>query len=184
MSKRSESTPVLSPKAWAVPAAVAGLMGAAVISYVRSEETQAAAGSPYYGKAVLEAISGLRNPGDQSTPAARPPLAAGLSPDEHYWCENCKTYHKREAGQNQPAPVAQVPATVPPVAAAQAGDAIPPLPAGLSAADHYWCVNCKTYHARQPGQAVPETGVAPAPAPAPWRGVPYPLSPAAPVPGN
>lgn len=164
--------------AWAVPAAVAGLIGAAVISYVRSEEVQAAAGSPYYGKAVLEAISGLKNAGDPSTPVVRPPLGAGLSADEHYWCENCKTYHKREAGQNPPG--AQAPATVPPVAAAQPGDAIPPLPAGLSAADHYWCVNCKTYHARQPGQAAQGTPAAPTP----WRGVPFPLAPAGSIPGG
>ena len=150
--------------AWLVPAMVAGVIGMAVISYARSGETYAAAGSPYYGKAVQEAISGLKNPGGNALPAGRPPLPAGLSPAEHDWCENCKTYHKREAGQ--PAAVAPAPAPVAGggAAAAHAAEAIPPLPEGQSASDHYWCVNCKTYHPRPPAQNA-----------AAWAGVPYKL---------
>lgn len=145
--------------AWLAPVVVAGVVGAAVISYDRNDEVQAAAGSPYYGKAVQEAIAGLKTAGEKAAPATRPPLAAGLSPDDYYWCENCKTYHKREPGQ--PAAVAQAPA-----AAQQPGDAIPPLPEGLSANDYYWCVNCKTYHPRDAARTTPPAG---------WAGVPYKL---------
>lgn len=150
--------------AWLVPAVVAGVIATAVISYARSGEFQAAAGSPYYGKAVQEAIAGLKNPGESALPAARPPLPAGLSPDEHYWCENCKAYHKREPGQSQPAGVAPPPIAGGGAVAAQAADTIPPLPEGQSANDYYWCVNCKAYHPRQPAQNA-----------AAWAGVPYML---------
>ena len=164
MSKSSENTLASTPASWLLPAAVAGVIASAVISYARSGETYAAAGSPYYGKAVQEALSGLKNPGEAALPAARPPLPAGLSPDDYYWCENCHTYHKREPGQNPPAvaapPVADVGAN-----AAQSTEVIPPLPEGLSAIDYYWCVNCKAYHARQAAQGHP----------AAWAGVPYPL---------
>jgi hypothetical protein len=55
-----------------MPAAVAGVIVTAVISYARSGETYAAAGSPYYGKAVQEAIAGLKNLGENaSTTGAR-----------------------------------------------------------------------------------------------------------------
>ncbi|MES2922135.1 MAG: hypothetical protein V4819_11345 [Verrucomicrobiota bacterium] len=168
MSKSSENTPP-SHTAWFVPGIAAGVIATAVISYARSGETYAAAGSPYYGKAVQEAIAGLKNPGGDAPPAARPPLLAGLSPDEHYWCENCKTYHKREPGQTPPVAAPLSPSLA---VAAQPADVIPPLPEGLSASDHYWCVNCKTYHPRQP-----------APVAAGWAGVPYKL-PVTPAPGN
>lgn len=150
--------------AWLVPGVVAGVIATAVISYARSGETHAAAGSPYYGKAVQEAIAGLKNPGANALPAARPLLAAGLSPEEHYWCENCKTYHKREPGQSPPAGVTPPPIAGAGVVAAQPAAVVPPLPEGLSASDHYWCVNCKTYHPRQPAQNA-----------AAWTGVPYKL---------
>jgi len=45
-----------------------------VMSYPRSEESPVAAGSPYYGKAVQEAIAGLRNPGAKAVLQARPAL--------------------------------------------------------------------------------------------------------------
>ena len=163
MPKRTENTLVSNPASWLMPAAVAGVIVTAVISYARSGETYAAAGSPYYGKAVNEALAGLKNLGEASLPAGRPALPAGLSPDEHYWCENCKTYHKREPGQSQPAGGAP-PAVAGGEAAAPAGDSIPPLPEGQSAKDFYWCVNCKTYHPRQPAQNA-----------AAWAGVPYKL---------
>jgi hypothetical protein len=148
--------------------AAAAVAVAAVISYGRHEERQAAAGSPYYGKAVREAINGLTKTGAVAEPAARPALPEGFSPDEYYWCENCQAYHKRQPGQ------AQAPAAASPqVAGVQAAGGVPPLPEGLSPADYYWCEKCKSYHARQSGQA----------APAAWAGVPYPLpAPSAPHP--
>ncbi len=60
------------------------------------------------------------------------------------------------AGDNPASPAATQPAGV-----------IPPLPAGFSADDYYWCANCKTYHKRQPTAADPAGETAPAPAPAP-----------------
>jgi hypothetical protein len=167
---------VVAMMAWWVPVAVAGVAVVAVISYIRSQETHAASGSPLYGKAVKEAIEGLKNPGAKAV-VARPPLAAGLSPDEHYWCEQCKAYHKRQPGQAPPAagatppPVAggiPDPLAVPPAAqpGGQAAAVIPPLPAGLDPAEHYWCPNCKTYHKRESAQPKPEA----------WRGVPYKLN--------
>ena len=155
--------------AWLVPVAVAGVAVVAVISYIRSEETHAASGSPLYGRAVQEAVEGLKNPAAK-TAAARPPLAAGLSPDEYYWCEQCKAYHKRQPGQSQPAgappqPVAGVGAVIPVTPAAavtQPPGTIPPLPAGLSAQDYYWCADCKAYHPRNPAQGQP-AGTTPPP---------------------
>ena len=156
-----------SARFWFVPGATALFLAAAVFSYDREGEIQAAPGSPYYQKAVREAINGLQNPGSQPPAAAGiPPLPAGLSPDEHYWCENCKTYHKRTPGQAPPADGATPPATP---QGAPAG--APPLPAGLSPADHYWCEKCKTYHRRESPQAAqPGAGLA---VPQ-WRGVPFP----------
>ncbi len=98
MSKGTLDNPLAVFIPWLVPAALTGVVAAAVISYGRTEESQAAAGSPYYGKAVQEAINGLKNPGSKPLPAGRPPLPAGLSPAEHEWCENCKVYHKRQPG--------------------------------------------------------------------------------------
>jgi hypothetical protein len=151
-------------KAWIVPGAVCCVLVASVFSYTRSAEIHAAAGSPYYSKAVREALSGLRNTGEkQALPAQE--LPAGLSADEHYWCEQCKTYHKRQPGGQAPAvnppagngqlpPLIARPEALPP-AAGSAG-AVPPLPEGLSPADYYWCVNCKVYHSRSnPQEAVP-----------------------------
>ncbi len=161
MSKSSENTLASTPTSWLVPVAVAGVIVSAVISYARSGETYAAAGSPYYGKAVQEALAGLKNPGETAIPAARPPLPEGLSPNDYYWCETCHAYHKREAGQNQPA-VASPPVAGVGAIAAQSAEVIPPLSEGLSASDYYWCVNCKAYHPRQAN-------------PAAWAGVPYKL---------
>ncbi|MCX6879566.1 MAG: hypothetical protein NTW21_38045 [Verrucomicrobia bacterium] len=146
---------------WLVPAAVAGVAMVAVISYIRSEETHAASGSPLYGQAVREAIDGLKNPGAKPV-AARPPLPAGLSAAEVYWCEQCKAYHKGQPGQAQPA--AATPAPVAGAAAtpiAQPDSPIPPLPAGLAAADYYWCANCKTYHKRQAAEGQPADAAPP-----------------------
>lgn len=149
-----------------MPLSAGGVVAAALISYGQPGIRQAAAGSPYYGKAVAEAINGLKSPGTAAVPASRPPLPAGFSPAEYEWCETCKTYHKIPAGKAG-APAAAVPAI--PAAVAPAAGTIPPLPAGLSPADYYWCADCKSYHARQPQQA--------APAPAPVAGVPYLLAP-------
>lgn len=162
MSKTSENPPS-TPSAWLVPTVVAGVIATAVISYARSGETYAAAGSPYYGKAVQEALAGLKNPGENALPAGRPPLPEGLSPNDYYWCDTCHAYHKREPGQNQPA-VAPPPVAGVGAIASQSADVIPPLPEGLSASNYYWCVNCKAYHPRQPAQDHPA-----------WAGVPYKL---------
>lgn len=161
MSKRSENTLASTPTSWLVPTAIAGVIASAVISYARSGETYAAAGSPYYGKAVQEALSGLKNPAEGALPAARPPLSEGLSANDYYWCETCHAYHKREAGQPAAASSPEVGVAA---IAAQPTDAIPPLTEGLSPNDYYWCVNCKAYHPRQPAPDHPA-----------WAGVPYRL---------
>jgi hypothetical protein len=130
-------------KAWIVPCAVTGVLVAAVVSYPRAAEVHAAPGSPYYPKAAREALEGLRNPDGKQAAPAIPALPAGLSPDEHYWCEQCKAYHKRQPGAQAAVPHA---APVDPAA-------VPALPAGYDAADHYWCPNCKVYHSRSNPQA-------------------------------
>lgn len=135
---------------WLVPMGVTVAMLAAVASYGRSPEVQAAPGSPYYGKAVQEAMRGLvqlgagTQPG--ADPAGRPPLPVGLSPAEHYWCEQCKAWHKRNsnAGSAAATPSAPTPAA--------AGAGIPPLPPGLSPADYDWCANCKAWHPKEPAK--------------------------------
>lgn len=89
--------------------------------------------------------------------AARPPSPG---PD-HFWCENCKTYHKKQAVPNQHGAVNQgtpVPQAVP--AAAPGTAARPPSPGK----DYFWCENCKTYHMRQP--AAQQSGASPAAPPA------------------
>ena len=154
--------------AWLLPAAVAGVVIVTVITYVRTEETHAASGSPLYGQAVKEAVEGLKNPAAKMN-EARPPLQAGLSPDEYYWCEQCKAYHKRQPVQGQPAGTAPPPVAgsgpvapaTPGMPAAQPDATIPPLPAGLDPADYYWCANCKAYHKRQPAQGQPGSAAPP-----------------------
>jgi len=146
----------------------------AVASYRPDAEVEAAPGSPLYGRAVHEAIQGLAGVGKQRQPGqpagVRPPLPAGLSPDEHYWCDKCKTYHKRQPAAaigpdgvpaslaRPPAPGARpsVPAAQPPTPAG----ARPPLPPGVTADEVYWCADCKAYHKRS-GQAGPADGAAP-----------------------
>ncbi len=186
MSKLTQQVQAALSNSWLVPVLVTGVVAAAVISYARTTEIQAAPGSPYYGKAVQEAMAGLVSPGTTPAPAgaepgagagaeAIPPLPAGLSPNDYYWCPQHKTYHPRQAGQASPAGAAQVPAAgaqpaggaAPPAAAgttppAPAAVEIPPLIAGKSPNDYEWCENCKGYHKRAvPGQPV----VPPAPTP-------------------
>jgi hypothetical protein len=165
MSKTSSDSK-FDPKVWIVPGIVTGVLAAAVVTYPRAAEINAAPGSPYYSKAAGEALAGLRNPDEkQALPAAAPALPAGLSPDEHYWCEQCKAYHKR---QPQGAPQA---AAAPAVAVPSA--AIPALPEGLDPAEYYWCANCKVYHShKDPKVGVP--GVEPTQPSAP--GVPQNLA--------
>lgn len=175
-SKKHEDPPTIPPTAgharkWALPG-VAGLtIVTAVWSYARVEEREAAPGSPYYDKAVREAVHGLANPGARgraAAPADRPPLAAGLDPADYYWCENCQTYHKRGDGAAGHAPpAAEVPGAgaappfaIPiPGAAQEAAGSRPPLPEGLDPAEHYWCENCQTYHRREgaPAADAPST---------------------------
>jgi hypothetical protein len=169
MSVRTSNSPATSAKSWIIPAAAAFVLVAAVVSYGRTVERQAASGSPYYDKAVKEAINGLLNTGG-ATPAVAeagiPPLPEGFSAADYYWCPTCKAYHKRDAAGAQPA----VPAISQPVATGTA-EVIPPLPANLSAADYYWCSNCKAYH--------PRNAQATATQPVACQGIPFPLPPAA-----
>jgi hypothetical protein len=138
------------PKAWIVPGVVTCVLAAAVATYPRAAEVHAAAGSPYYPKAAGEALAGLRDSGEKQAAAALPALPAGLSPEEHYWCEQCKTYHKRQAD-------GQAAATPPAGPATPA--AVPPLPEGYDPAEYYWCANCKVYHSRKdPKVNVPAQG--------------------------
>lgn len=173
-----DSGSTFDPKAWIVPGVVTSVLVAAVVSYPRAAEIHAAAGSPYYSKAAREALAGLQNPGEKQTlPAATPALPAGLSPDEHYWCEQCKAYHKRQpGGVPQAAGAAPLPAAgVAPAPVATA--AIPPLPQGLDPAQYYWCANCKVYHSRSdPKVSVPGVGAANPPAPEPLPGIPPSLA--------
>jgi hypothetical protein len=178
MSKAPPSSgSTFDPKAWIVPGVVTCVLVAAVVSYPRAAEIHAAAGSPYYSKAAREALAGLQNSSEkQALPAATPALPAGLSPDEHYWCEQCKAYHKRQPGGVPQAGVAPVPGAgveVAPVATA----AIPPLPQGLDPAQYYWCANCKVYHSRaDPKVSVPGVGAANPSAPEPLPGIPPSLA--------
>lgn len=49
---------------WSLPLIAAGVVAAAVWSYGRPGEVQAAPGSPYYDKAVKEAMNGLTQLGE------------------------------------------------------------------------------------------------------------------------
>lgn len=111
MSGKTQHAPSVNFSGWLVPLAAGAVMVAAVISYGRAEIKAAAAGSPYYGKAVTEAINGLKNPGTPAAPAAEsiPPLPAGLSPADYYWCPNCKSYHPRQPQQTAPPAAGGVP---------------------------------------------------------------------------
>jgi len=97
-----------------------------------------------------------RTPG--AAPAASPQPAAATvarppSPGpDYYWCEKCKTYHKRQAVPNQPgAAVPESPGTTAlrEAAAAPGVDARPPPSPGEG---YYWCEKCKTYHRRPVSQ--------------------------------
>ena len=153
---------------WLVPAAAAGVAVAMVITYVRSEDPPVAGGAPLYIKAAHEALEGLRNPqGAQAAQpaAAIPALPAGLSPDEYYWCDKCKAYHKRQAASDGSPQVAGTTPPAPPGTQPNAG--IPPLPPEFSPFDYYWCPDCKAYHPRQgPGNTPPAFLAAPEPPPA------------------
>ena len=143
----------------------------AVASYRSDAELHAAPGSPLYGRAVHEAIQGLAGVGKRAGAGqpggARPPLPAGLNPDEHYWCDDCKTYHKRQPAEaigpdGVPASIARpaAPGARPPNPAAQPptpAAARPPLPQGVSADEVYWCADCRAYHKRG-GHAAPANG--------------------------
>lgn len=168
MSKPNPSAPFSAAPLlpWALPALMAVTVATAVWSYARVGEVEAAPGSPYYDKAVKEAINGLVNPGGAAAapaPGTRPALPAGLNPADHYWCEQCKTYHKRDAqGNAQPAaqPAAQggtQPAAQP---AAHPAPELPPLVTGKPPGDYYWCDECLAFHQRpavppQPAAADP-----------------------------
>ena len=167
MSHLNKGKWILTPgMAWLVPTAVVGMAVAMVISYIRSEEPPVAGGAPLYVKAAHEALEGLRNPqGSQPVAAARPALPAGLSPDEYYWCDKCKAYHKRQAEGDAPPQVAGTTPQATP--GTQPNATIPPLPLEFSPADYYWCPDCKAYHPRQgPGNTPPALLMAPEQTPA------------------
>jgi hypothetical protein len=162
---------------WWGTAIVAVIGIAAAVGYSGSREVHAAGGSPLYDTAVREALRGLADAGGGGAAAVageRPPLPAGLSPADHYWCEKCKTYHRRQPDQSLPS----APALAPPAGAAALAPAggIPPLPAGLAPADYYWCEKCKAYHKREPqpagGQAAADPAAHGAAAPAAPASVP------------
>jgi hypothetical protein len=145
---------------WALPALAAATVAAAVWSYARTTHAHAGGDSPYYDKAVKEAMAGLANPGDAAaTPQGQPPLPAGLSPADYYWCDQHKQYHKREAAapaQGQPAAVpAGAARPAPAVPQAHAAIEIPPLLAGQSPLDYVWCGACKGFHRRPTPAAQP-----------------------------
>lgn len=164
MSKNNPQIIAAVMRSWALPAAGVGVVVAAMWSYDRTGEVHAAAGSPYYDKAVKEAIAGLVNTGAAPAPAGRPPLPAGLSPDDYYWCDQHQTYHKREtpaAGQGQAAAANPAAATPPNVHPAPA---LPPLVAGKPPLDYYWCDECLAFHLRPDRVAQPAVAAQPPPA--------------------
>jgi hypothetical protein len=119
----------------------------------RSPETDLAApGAALYEQAVKESVITLKSKKEQAALDAqgRPPSPG---PD-YYWCENCKTYHKRPtpASPGQPTAAQRAAAPASPQQPDAAVAARPPSPGP----DYFWCKNCKTYHKRQtpasPGQ--------------------------------
>ena len=107
----------------------------------RSPETDLAApGAPLYEAALRESVQSLMSKQEQAELGAqgRPPSPG---PD-YYWCENCKTYHRR---QTPASPQQTPPAQGQAVAPAPQNGAVPSSPGP----DTYWCENCKTYHKRQ-----------------------------------
>ena len=117
MTQETKRKQAVMYTSWVVPVAVAGVVAAAVISYLRTVEPQAAPGSPYYTKAVKEAAAGLANPGLEAVPDGRPALPAGYSPEDVAWCEQCKAYHKRQPAQAGPGGRDPVAPALPPPAA-------------------------------------------------------------------
>lgn len=162
MTQETKRKQAVMYTSWVVPVAVAGVVAAAVISYLRTVEPQAAPGSPYYTKAVKEAAAGLANPGLEAVPDGRPALPAGYSPEDVAWCEQCKAYHKRQPAAGQAAGAGQPAVGAGPARQATPTDeTIPPVLSGLSPDDYYWCPNCKVFHKRPPpGQ--PEGNARPA----------------------
>lgn len=130
--------------AWVV---MAGML--AVIGYAAADDRQAAAGAPLYDHAVAGALQGLRDPAPAAGREDRhPPLPAGYSADEVYWCETCQEYHLRSDAA-APGQVAGAARSAPP------DNAVPALPANLSPADWYWCGICRLYHKRQAPDGTP-----------------------------
>lgn len=127
-----------------------------------SPETDLAApGAPLYEYAVAESVKGMLSKQEQAElgAASRPPSPG---PD-YFWCENCKTYHKRQAPASAQQPVAAHSPVAVPAASPQPGAAAatrPPSPE----ADYYWCEHCKTYHKKKTAAsaAAPQPGDNPA----------------------
>jgi hypothetical protein len=114
-------------------------------------------GPDYYWCKNCKTYHKRQTPASPGQPAgAQRPVATPASPQQlldasaarpaspgadYYWCEKCKTYHKRQAVPNQPGAATPVPHETPAV-----GTVADQAPGG----DYYYCENCKTYHRRKP----------------------------------
>jgi hypothetical protein len=112
-------------------------------TYHKNEQTPAAAPQPSIAQnpnvAPQQAAPQISVPQQPDAAAARPPSPS----EDSYWCENCKSYHKKQSVPNPPGGAAQ---------AAPGGE------------ESYYCEDCKTYHRRQP--AAQQPGAPPAVSPA------------------
>ena len=109
MKQAPKSAPGGAPvRAWLGAVAVVALGTIVVVGYTRTPDLAAAPGAGLYDHAVKEALAGLRKHGTrQAGGQQRPALPAGLSAADHYWCEQCKAYHKRNSTPAQPGAVAR-----------------------------------------------------------------------------
>jgi len=114
-------------------------------------QTPASPGQPAVAQSPAAAPAASPQP---AAAAARPPSPGA----DYYWCENCKTYHKRQAAPNQHgAAVPGTPALQEAPAAGSGVDVRPPSPGE----GYYWCENCKTYHKRQAPAPAQQPGASP-----------------------
>jgi hypothetical protein len=126
-------------------AVIVGCAVDAVGGWRSSESDLAAPGAALYQSAVAESVKSLLSKQEQAViDAANRPPSPG--PD-YFWCDNCKTYHKRQTPAAAGAiPNGSAPATPTPGPHASPVTANrPPAPGP----DMYWCEQCKTYHRRQ-----------------------------------
>jgi hypothetical protein len=143
-----------------------GWVGVADAGRRSPESDLAAPGAALYENALTESLKSLMSKQEQAELGAegRPPSPG----PEYYWCDNCKTYHKRAtpASAQQPAAV-QRPGVTPAASPQPAAVAARPPSPGV---DYYWCEKCQTYHKKQavpnqPGAVTPAQHGTPAAAP-------------------